>query len=99
MNKMTISIEVDDKVKKWIKKKGNILTISSRIAPGCCVSSEELDISYKRPKKEMNYTLIEQEDYFIYLQKGIPLKKNELHLSMMGKSIFSMVYVDGLGLA
>jgi|GEM_PF-869392 hypothetical protein len=95
---MTISIEIDDNVKKWIKKKGNTLTISSRVSPGCCGGSEELDISYKRPKKETNYTLIEQEDCFIYIQKGIPLKTDELHLSMMGKSIFSSVYVDGLGL-
>lgn len=93
---MAISIKVDEAVQEWMKKKNRtILAISLKATRTCCVGEEDVDISYKEPQNN-NYTLIQQNNLFIYLAKGLPLRKEELHLSMMGKSIFSSIHIEGL---
>lgn len=93
---MAIIIKVDEAVQEWMKKKNRtILAISLKAKLTCCVGEEDVDISYKEPQNN-NYTLIQQNNLFIYLAKGLPLRKEELHLSMMGKSIFSSIHIEGL---
>ena len=93
---MTISIRVDDAVQEWLKKKNRTtLTVSLRAIRTCCVGVEDVDISYKDPQNN-NYTLIQHNGLFIHLEKGLPLRNNELHLSMMGKSIFSSIHIESL---
>ncbi|EJB2513366.1 hypothetical protein MKC07_002385 [Listeria monocytogenes] len=93
---MAISIKVDEAVQEWMKKKNRtVITVSLKATRTCCVSAEDVNISYKNPQNN-NYLLIQQNSLFIYLAKGLPLKKNELHLSMMGKSIFSSIHIEGL---
>ncbi len=93
---MAISIKVDDAVQEWMKKKSRtIITVSLKATRTCCVGIEDVDISYKNPQNN-NYMLIQHNGLFIYLDKALPLMKNELHLSMMGKSIFSSIHIEGL---
>ena len=93
---MAISIKVDEAVQEWMKKKNRtIIAISLKTTLTCCMGEEDVDISYKEPQ-DNNFTLIQQNNLFIYLAKGLPLRKEELHLSMMGKSIFSSIHIDGL---
>lgn len=93
---MAISVKVDEAVQEWMKKKGRtIITVSLRATRTCCVGAEDVDISYKKPRNN-NYMLIQHNGLFIYLAKGLPLRKNELHLSMMGKSVFSSIHIEGL---
>ncbi|WP_034553382.1 hypothetical protein [Carnobacterium funditum] len=93
---MAISIKVDEAVQDWMKKKNRtIITVSLEATGTCCVGGEDVDISYKNPRNN-NYMLIQQNSLFIYLAKGLPLRKNELHLSMMGKSVFSSIHIEGI---
>ena len=93
---MAISIKVDEAVQEWMKKKNRtVITVSLRATRTCCVGAVDVDISYKKPQNN-NYMLIQHNGLFIYLDKRLPLRKNELHLSMMGKSIFSSIHIEGL---
>lgn len=93
---MAISITVDEAVQDWMKKKDHtILTVSMRATGTCCISGEDVDISYKKPQTD-DYMLIQKNNLFIYLAKNLPLKQDELHVSMMGKSIFSSIHIEGI---
>jgi len=89
-------IKVSEAVKEWMEKKGRTtITISNRAIRTCCVGEEVVDVSYKTPQNT-NYILIQHNGLFIYLEKGLPLKENELSLSLMGKSIFSSIHIEGI---
>lgn len=93
---MDVSIKVDKAVEEWMKKKKRTtLTISFIATQSCCIGVEDVEVSYKKPKKN-NYELIQRNGLSIYLERGLLLKEKELHLSLMGKSIFSSIHVEGL---
>lgn len=92
---MTVAITLEENVKDFMKKKGNILTISRADIRSCCFVYEDVEVNYKTPKSE-NYDFIEQEGLLIYVQKGLYFKDDHLSLGVSGMGPFKEIYVEGL---
>lgn len=93
---MNLSVVVEENVKMFMKNKGNIITISSLILPGCCVVMEDIDVSYKVPKNKAMYVLVEQDGLIIYIEKILRFKDDRVILATNGFGPFKYIYAGEL---
>ncbi|TRM11654.1 hypothetical protein FH966_08140 [Lentibacillus cibarius] len=92
---MTPTISLDEDAKKFIEKKGNILTIFRSDVRSCCFVYEDVGVKYNSPKN-VNYQYIEQEGLSIYVQNNLYFKNNHLNVGLSGIGPFKNIYIEGL---
>lgn len=92
---MNFEISIEDKAKKFLEKKGNILKISRMDIVRCCAAYEDLDVSYKKPKNE-NYEKHQCDDLTIYIQKGLQFKHNCVEIALSGAGPFKTIAIGNL---
>ncbi|MEN1968169.1 CC/Se motif family (seleno)protein [Lentibacillus sp. N15] len=92
---MELEISIEDKAKKFLEEKGNILTIFRMDVERSCVAFEDLEVSYEDPKKG-NYEKHQCDDVTVYIQKGIQFKHNRVEIVITGIGPFKNIAVEGL---
>lgn len=92
---MHIKISIEDKIKKHLQDKGNILTISRRDIQRGCMGLEDIDISYEVPQEE-GYEKYLVDGVTVYVQHGLQFKDNHIKVVKAGVGPFQTVAVGSL---
>ncbi|WP_203249293.1 CC/Se motif family (seleno)protein [Sporosarcina beigongshangi] len=92
---MGLTIEIEDSVKELMKKKGHTITLASFILRGCAVL-EEIEVTYKEPKDKTQYQLVEQDGLFIYVQKTLRFKNDQVSIVVAGIGPFKTMVAGDL---
>ncbi|ARA97845.1 MULTISPECIES: CC/Se motif family (seleno)protein [Geobacillus] len=93
---MDYSISIDDNARKWLRKKGSVLTISKFQATHCCVPASEVWVEFQRPENENLYKKIVQHGITCFIEKGLEFKQNHLKVKLTGPPFFKTIRVEGL---
>lgn len=84
-------LELDDEVKKWIRSKGNQLTVQMLEVRGCCAPDiQDLVVLPVKPKNTQHFREFNIDNLTIYVHKHISLKE-KLILKLRGFGIFKTV--------
>lgn len=92
---MTVEISIEEKAKKMLMEKGNVLTISRMDIVSGCMSIEEIDVTYEAPKKR-NYEKHTCDQVTIYVQKGLRFKENKIRIVTSGIGPFKTISAGSL---
>lgn len=92
---MSLEISMEDKAKKFLEKKDNILTISRMDIDRGCSGFEDLDISYHKPRSN-SYEEYLHHGVTIYVQTGLSFKEGCVEIVVSGIGPFKAIAVDGL---
>lgn len=92
---MQTKISIEDKVKKYLQDKGNILTISRRDIQRGCMGLEDIDISHEVPQQE-NYEKYIVDGITVYVQHGLQFKENHIKVVKSGVGPFKTIAAGSL---
>lgn len=88
-----MEIIIDDELQKWLKEKGNHITIKKLIVNGCCAPGVQESIAVPGKPKNLNkFKQYKVEDIGVYIENSVSLN-SEISLKLSGFGFFKSISI------